>query len=712
MLKNRCLLLTLMLLGTLFSGLSQAEPLSALEQERLNSVLPEVESISEPAGEFGVRTLRQQGEIMGYAFQTNEVLTIPAYSGRPINFQVILDPQANILDAYVLHHEEPILLIGIPEHKLHNFVSKYQGVNASQRVVIGHSKDDSAVTIDAVSGATVTVMVANETVMRATHKVAIELGLLSTDLATSTPAATINSEVDAVKDWSTLISDGSVAHLSLNRGEVDEAFVGTEGEGVDSANAEQRDERFIDLYFSDLTIPTVGRSILGDKQYQRFVSELAAGEHAILVAGNGSYSFKGSGYVRGGIFDRVQLRQFGNVISFRDLDFTRLDDVYAEGMPAFTEMAIFTVRNQYQLEPGQEWSLELLVRKQIGPISSVFTIFESNYQTPEAYLNRPEVVASAPLYDDQPIWVSIWQQKTFQIIVLAIALAVLVIILFIQDYLVRRPRLIHFIRNSYLTFTVIFIGWYALGQLSIVNVFTFVHSLFDGFHWGLFLNDPIIFMLWTFTAASILLWGRGIFCGWLCPFGALQELINEIARKLKIKQYTVPFGIHERLWAIKYIILLVLFGLSLESLASAEKFAEVEPFKTTFTLGFDRQWWFVLYVVILLVINIFTRKVYCRYICPLGAALAIPTRVRIFDWLKRRKDCGSPCQLCAKECEVQAIHPDGTINASECHHCLDCQVTYYNDKRCPPLVAKKKGKQRKQQEIDNSLIIQSVQIEK
>lgn len=711
MLKNRCLLLTLMLLGTLFAGLSQAEPLSALEQERLNSVLPEVESISEPAGEFGVRTLSQQGEIVGYAFQTNEVLTIPAYSGRPINFQVILDPQANILDAYVLHHEEPILLIGIPEHKLHNFVSKYQGVNASQRVVIGHSKDDSAVTIDAVSGATVTVMVANETVMRATHKVAIELGLLSTDLATSTPAATINSEVDAVKDWSTLISDGSVAHLSLNRGEVDEAFVGTEGEGVDSANAEQRDERFIDLYFSDLTIPTVGRSILGDKQYQRFVSELAAGEHAILVAGNGSYSFKGSGYVRGGIFDRVQLRQFGNVISFRDLDFTRLDDVYAEGMPAFTEMAIFTVRNQYQLEPGQEWSLELLVRKQIGPISSVFTIFESNYQTPEAYLNRPEVVASAPLYDDQPMWVSIWQQKTFQITVLAIALAVLVIILFIQDYLVRRPRLIHFIRNSYLTFTVIFIGWYALGQLSIVNVFTFVHSLFDGFHWGLFLNDPIIFMLWTFTAASILLWGRGIFCGWLCPFGALQELINEIARKLKIKQYTVPFGIHERLWAIKYIILLVLFGLSLESLASAEKFAEVEPFKTTFTLGFDRQWWFVLYVVILLVINIFTRKVYCRYICPLGAALAIPTRVRIFDWLKRRKDCGSPCQLCAKECEVQAIHPDGTINASECHHCLDCQVTYYNDKRCPPLVAKKKGKQRKQQEIDNSLIIQSVQIE-
>ncbi|HAB90857.1 MAG TPA: regulatory protein NosR, partial [Pseudomonas sp.] len=231
------------------------------------------------------------------------------------------------------------------------------------------------------------------------------------------------------------------------------------------------------------------------------------------------------------------------------------------------------------------------------------------------------------------------------------------------------------------------IGWYALGQLSIVNVLTFAHSIMHDFSWELFLSDPIIFILWGVTAAIVLLWGRGVFCGWLCPFGALQEIINEIARKIKIPQYDVPFALHERLWAIKYIILLVLFGISLESMSAAEQYAEIEPFKTAITLKFDRQWWFVLYAVILLVVNIFTRKVYCRYICPLGAALAIPTKLRLFDWLKRRKECGTPCQLCAVECEVQAIHPDGTINANECHHCLDCQVTYFNEDRCPPLVA-------------------------
>lgn len=290
----------------------------------------------------------------------------------------------------------------------------------------------------------------------------------------------------------------------------------------------------------------------------------------------------------------------------------------------------------------------------------------------------------------RPMWLTLWYQKSVEIGVLGAALLVLTAILFFQDSLARRPTLLHWVRRGYLVFTVVFLGGVALAQLSVVNVLTFVHALFEGFRWELFLTDPLIFILWVFTAASILLWGRGVFCGWLCPFGALQELINELARKLKVPQYELPFAVHERLWAIKYIILLGLFGVSLESMATAERLAEVEPFKTAITLKFDRQWWFVAYAVGLLVINVFTRKVYCRYVCPLGAALAMPTRLRLFDWLKRRKECGNPCQLCAKECEIQAIHPDGRINANECHYCLDCQMTWHNENKCPPLINKRK----------------------
>lgn len=686
------LVVMLMLMLATFEAV-QAKQYGDIEQQRIEKTFPQTDSVSAPEGRFKVRTLSAAGKVLGYVFQSLDVVDIPAYSGKPINTQVILDTAGAIQDAYVLEHHEPILLIGIPEAKLHGFSARYKGIKVSQRVVVGHSSDPKAVTVDAIAGATVTAMVVNEVIMRAAHDVAVSLKLIEDTGGVARMPATVRQDFFEPATWEQLTGNGAIRRLNLTRGQVDAAFKGTDAEGVENAAADQVDETFIELYTADLNPPTIGRALLGDNQYRLLMQDLKPGEQAIVVLGRGLFSYKGSGYVRGGIFDRVQLRQFGNVISFRDMDHQRLSDVFAKGMPEFTEMSIFIVREPALFDPGSPWSLELLVRRQTGPLSGTFSSFELPYQLPEPYLERPPPSAEelAALEEaGRPMWLTIWYQKSFQITVLGSALLLLMAILFLQDSFTRRPHFLHWLRRGYLVFTVVFLGWYALGQLSVVNVLTFAHALFDHFRWELFLTDPLIFMLWVFTAASILLWGRGVFCGWLCPFGALQELINEAARKLRIPQYELPFAVHERLWAIKYIILLLLFGLSLESMSTAELFAEVEPFKTAVTLKFDRQWWFVLYAVALLVINLFTRKVYCRYICPLGAALAIPSKFRLFDWLKRRKDCGTPCQLCAKECEIQAIHPDGRINANECHYCLDCQMTYQNDNKCPPLINKRK----------------------
>jgi NosR/NirI family nitrous oxide reductase transcriptional regulator len=101
-----------------------------------------------------------------------------------------------------------------------------------------------------------------------------------------------------------------------------------------------------------------------------------------------------------------------------------------------------------------------------------------------------------------------------------------------------------------------------------------------------------------------------------------------------------------------------------------------------------RDWPFVLFAVLLLVAGLFIERFYCRYLCPLGAALAIPGRVRVNDWLKRYRDCGSPCHRCANECMVQAIHPDGHIDPNECLYCLHCQELYYDDQNCSVMIQK------------------------
>jgi polyferredoxin len=314
-----------------------------------------------------------------------------------------------------------------------------------------------------------------------------------------------------------------------------------------------------------------------------------------------------------------------------------------------------------------------------------------SYALPERYIRAPaEPVAERSL----PLWQRVWQERTVDIAILGVALIVLTGILVFQDAIVRRRRLHFWLRLGFLCFTLLWLGWYAAAQLSVINVLTFAQALRTGFEWDTFLLEPLMFILWGYVAVALLFWGRGVFCGWLCPFGALQELLNAAARRLRVPQVQVPFALHERLWPIKYIVFLGLFAVSLNSVTLAFEGAEIEPFKTAITLRFMRYWPFAAYAAGLLAAGLFIERFFCRYLCPLGAALAIPARLRMFEWLKRRVQCGRECRICAARCPVQAIHPLGQINPNECIHCLNCQTLYYDATTCPPLVARAQRRQR------------------
>jgi NosR/NirI family transcriptional regulator, nitrous oxide reductase regulator len=232
----------------------------------------------------------------------------------------------------------------------------------------------------------------------------------------------------------------------------------------------------------------------------------------------------------------------------------------------------------------------------------------------------------------------------------------------------------------------VWLGWVARVQLSIVNVINYLQAPFRGFDIGFYLAEPLMVMIAVYTLVSAVLIGRGVFCGWLCPFGALQELLAQASRALRLPQWSPWPGLEKRLWLGKYIAAGAVLALVLSGIDASNATTEIEPFKTAITSKFTRAWPYVLYAGALLAVGLFSERAYCRFLCPLGGVLAALDRLHVLNLLKRRPECGNPCHLCERSCPVRAIEPTGRIVMSECFQCLDCQVEYHDDRRCPPLV--------------------------
>jgi NosR/NirI family nitrous oxide reductase transcriptional regulator len=695
-------LLVALCIGTRVAASAELERF--LQGVQASAVFPGADRLAEVEGNPPVAAAFRGDERMGFVFLNSDFVNATGYSGKPIHVLLAIDMGGVVRGARLVEHHEPIVLIGIPERRIAGVIDGFIGLDVAKLV----SSDRDEHGLDIVSGATVTVMVIDDSVVRSAIKVARRYGLggLEPEQALpSGPKPVIDMDKPAtLVDWIELVGEGSVRRLKLTVADVNKAFE----EAGDIAAAERPepgdpDEIFIELYVALVTIPTVGRSTLGDGEYRNLSKRLGEDRHAILIAADGRYSFKGSGYVRGGIFDRFQLIQGDTSIRFRDRDHKRLRTVAADGAPSMREVDLFYIPKEAEFDAGLPWRLQLLVSRATGPTSKAFTTFELVYHPPEKYLEfepvAPVAESTGPApwaeAERSPLWMTMWKRKIPEIAVLLTALGVLTLIFFFQNWLVKRPRLCEGIRIGFLVFTLLGIGLYSGAQLSVVNIMTVFSALVGGFDWQYFLMEPLIFILWGAVAAALLFWARGAYCGWLCPFGALQELLNRLAKWLKIPQLRVPWALHERLWPVKYIIFLVLFGVSLHSLALAERLAEVEPFKTAIVLRFLREWPFVAFAVGLLAAGLFIERFYCRYLCALGAALAIPARMRMFEWLKRYRQCGTPCQRCGVECMVQAIHPEGHINPNECLYCLHCQQLYYDEHRCPVMIERRERRERR-----------------
>ncbi|MDH5259751.1 MAG: FMN-binding protein, partial [Gammaproteobacteria bacterium] len=318
---------------------------------------------------------------LGFVFLTSDYVNTIGYSGKPIHQLVSIDMKGIIQKVLLVEHHEPIVLIGIPEKRITAVLKDYEGLDVGK--LVRGAQDHK---IDIVSGATVTVMVMDDNILRSAIKVARHYGLSGLELERKKtgPVAIVNTEINIIKDWNTLVKEGSVRRLKITLSQINQAFIDS-GNVLAQEFPEQgdADETFIELFAAVVSIPSIGRSLLGEREYQNLLKKLIPGEEAILLAASGRFSFKGSGYVRGGIFDRFQIVQGDQSVRFHDRYHKRLRKIAAEDAPNLPDVDVFRTPADLKFNAASPWQLKLLVGRDIGPTKKAFLSFDLDYSVPE-----------------------------------------------------------------------------------------------------------------------------------------------------------------------------------------------------------------------------------------------------------------------------------------------------------------------------------------
>lgn len=634
--------------------------------------------------------------LVAYAFESIDLAAVPGFAGIPYNLLVAIDPNGTFIDVRVLSHHEPVFLEGLGEKPLIDFAKQYTGISLMQNVKIDAKSakatgNTANAYIDGVTKATASVRIFNQSVLAASLKVAREkLGFAKgrdPDLI-----ARLDMEKFESMSWDQLLEEGLIERFHFTNADIEKQFIDSAGEGLDEEALESPQETFIELYVANLTVPSVGRNLLLPKSWEYLNESINTHDQVVLVLGQGRYSFVGEDFVRGKIPERLSLHQAELPIEIRDFDLSDRLDLFEleyqlklpEALQEY-EWKAFHVLAQSGLDPAYPAEFELHVNRQKGMLfpENINRTLDVKTVMPDDYYIEAE--------SDNKTWHSLWAGRTTDIVILLIGLTILTVVLIRYSLLTKGQQHLKWFRPLYMVYTLVFIGWYAQGQLSIVNITGILQAWLAGRSLEFFLYDPMTVILWAYIGLTFFFWGRGTFCGWLCPFGALQELIGKVMAFAKLPQLKISAKLDARLKWLKYVVLLFILVVAVVSVPLTGTVVEIEPFKTSITLIFDRSWPFVLWAVVLLALSLFVYKGYCRYICPLGAGMAVFGKLRFYKWLPRREECGSPCQLCNKKCEYQAIEPSGKIDYDECFQCLDCVVIYDDDKQCVPLIVEKRG---------------------
>lgn len=674
------------------------------EKAEIGEIIYNAESALPPIAEILI-----DGKVSGYLFETYDWVKGLGYSRKPYHIVAGVDLSGNLTGVRIIWHTEPIAILGRTDQDLHDFVEQLQGLNIEKGVNIVLGLSDSVLegdtvsmretagdtselhSVDGISRTTTTSLLLNDAVMRAARKVARERNII---LAVDDLGVILNLESFSEKNWEELLKDSSVTEKIIINADLLSKFELLEGiKAPRKARLSKEDEIWTKLYVAIVNPEGIGANILGRRWYDQYVVSGRNVDDLVVwigFLGPGSFYDKAKIYEDDIPYHSLTIIQDNKEYSLTPSMYKALPFHHAKNAPELFEQGLLYFSKKDSFNPIKNIKLvySILGDKQVEYNEGNNVNFELNYKMPEEYINKNNTKISKS--EDSFDWKENWSNKSVLVFLSFLTVLIAILLLSIKDVIVKKRILHSFIRTGFLIWVLVWLGWIAGGQISIIHLAALIQAIYDGMGFASFLAEPAIVIIGIASLVSMPIWGRALFCGWLCPFGALQELLNKLSIKIGIRQKRLSSKMDLNLKYGKYIVLLIvglafIFSFDLGLQASA-----IEPFKTAITFRFNAPIVAVIWVIILLVAGLFIERAYCRFLCPLGASAALLGKVRIFNFLRRRQECGNPCKACNPTCPTQAIKINGAIDMNECFQCLDCQVMYFDKNKCPPLVAQNK----------------------
>ncbi|QGX95981.1 4Fe-4S binding protein [Haloplanus rallus] len=609
-------------------------------ERSLTKVYPGADDFSEPSGQYrtvgAYRQVDGERQLAGYVFLTSNVVDVEGYGDEPIEFLVALDTNGTIRGVELVEQHEPFFDRTSAIQRLRRFSYQMVGMSVTQDVTL-RDPDGNEHHVDALTGASVTTRASIETVTRSARIVAKEKGIVS----------------------ESALDDGSTNETATNQSSERRMTLGDLGRGAPLArwdagapDATAGSNDSLTLYAAPIESDPVKRSLFAD----RAAGPPDANATVLWVGLNAPGSASRP--------ERLRLHQWTRSYA-PPVHETRID--------------------------GVDWSAALAIEGTLDTASPfVLDLTVGGERLSRTYgpgglaVRRPvDAVAARTV----PAWVgtveSAWQDNWLAAAALVVFLTGIVGIFTFRSRISRRTGwTTNRLRIGTLGVTLAFIGWYHPTQPTTQQIAILVRELVSwatagGFRWALFFSAPLVAITFICIALVIPKWGRGVFCGWICPFGALSELLY----KLTPWEYELPREYHVKLEKLRYpLFVAIVIGFVISTDFGAT-LAKVEPFKAAFYSSLVTDPVYIAWSALLVVSGAFMFRPYCRYVCPLGAGLALGNVLQR-EPIQRYDLCGD-CVKCQSDCEFQAIEDDGSIDRFQCFQCSVCVDNYYDPEGCP-----------------------------